>query len=377
MKDNQIYLSEVIDQKNNSFGFIRFFLATLVIFSHCYSLGGFGNEFILENHPVGTYGAFAVDCFFVISGFLITGSYTKCDSFWRFLWHRCLRIFPGFWVCLLVIALVFGPIAYLTERSTLDGYFNLNTQDNYLYFIKSNFFLELKQLNVANLFSKNPYPKVFNGSLWTLIYEFKCYIAVALLGILGFLNKSSRVVYSVFLFLWFTNCLNHAIPGTSAKLIPFLSDTMLLKSALYFFSGSAYFLYSREIAVNNKLFCISLTLLILSFRDNFYVVISPIVLPYLLFWLAYKLPLKKVDKYGDFSYGLYIYAFAVQQMLSLYGINRLGFFVYFILAFFLSFILAVISYFVIEKPCLKLKKIEPWNLIQNFKINLIWNKWQK
>ena len=85
--------------------------ALLVIFSHSLTLGGYRSE-TLWGH--GTLGDYAVDGFFAVSGFLITGSATR-NHVVRYLWQRALRILPGFWVCLLITAIVAGPIAWLSE----------------------------------------------------------------------------------------------------------------------------------------------------------------------------------------------------------------------------------------------------------------------
>ena len=89
-------LANVFDPRRNAFGLFRFALAALVIVSHCYPLGGFGRD-PLEVVTAGrlSLGLFAVAMFFVLSGFLITRSASRTSAI-RFLWHRFLRIFPGY-----------------------------------------------------------------------------------------------------------------------------------------------------------------------------------------------------------------------------------------------------------------------------------------
>ncbi len=113
------YLNDAFNPRKNSLTFLRFFLANLVIFSHCYPLGGFGSESLLGSNKE-SYGSLAVESFFILSGFLITRSYTTSSSIWRFLWHRFLRIFPGFWICLVVTVLIFAPIIYWSENRYYD-----------------------------------------------------------------------------------------------------------------------------------------------------------------------------------------------------------------------------------------------------------------
>src|SRR5580658_74946 len=97
-----------LDLRNNSIGFLRFLFATMVIWSHAYGNGGFGYDPLARLNPNGaTAGFLGVGGFFVLSGFLITRSYETVNSVGRFIWHRFLRIFPGFWVCLVVTAFGF------------------------------------------------------------------------------------------------------------------------------------------------------------------------------------------------------------------------------------------------------------------------------
>jgi peptidoglycan/LPS O-acetylase OafA/YrhL len=78
-------------------------------------------------------------------------------------------------------------------------------------------------------------------------------------------------------------------------------------------------------------------------------------MPYVLFWLAFRLPFQAFDRHGDYSYGIYIYAFPVQQMLSLVGANRWGLGAYFVLSLLGTLPLAALSYHLVEKPCLRWK----------------------
>ncbi|MEH2321614.1 hypothetical protein [Nostoc sp.] len=81
---NTIYLNDAFDPKSNNFGFLRFALASLVVFSHCHPLGGFASAKLFGSPQAQEdYGSFAVTSFFILSGFLITRSYTTTSSVWH------------------------------------------------------------------------------------------------------------------------------------------------------------------------------------------------------------------------------------------------------------------------------------------------------
>ena len=113
-----------LDFRSNSIGFLRFFFAATVVWSHAFPLGGFSEDPLNRlNFNAPTTGFLAVGGFFVLSGFLITRSYETVGSVGRFIWHRFLRIFPAFWVCLMVTAFGLAPLAFAYQHGTLHHYF--------------------------------------------------------------------------------------------------------------------------------------------------------------------------------------------------------------------------------------------------------------
>ena len=111
------------DPTRNAMALLRIVLASLVIVSHAYPLSGRLVD------PIGgvtqareSFGTLAVDCFFALSGYLVTGSYVRLRSPLRYAWHRCLRLFPGFWALLTTTAFVLGPIGWLVLHHSPRGY---------------------------------------------------------------------------------------------------------------------------------------------------------------------------------------------------------------------------------------------------------------
>jgi peptidoglycan/LPS O-acetylase OafA/YrhL len=80
---------------------------------------------------------------------------------------------------------------------------------------------------------------------------------------------------------------------------------------------------------------------------------------YPLLWLGVHLPLQRVGATNDYSYGMYIYAFPIQQLLALWGIYRWGYVPYLLSAVVLTAAAAVASWWLIEKRALRLKAWSP------------------
>src|SRR5271154_4636955 len=104
----------VFEGRRNNLDFVRLFLAILVIFSHSYPLG-LGTEknepFMLATNGQITGGSIAVDCFFILSGFLIAHSFIYSNSLLDYFRKRVFRIYPAFIVAMLFGALLIAPIA--------------------------------------------------------------------------------------------------------------------------------------------------------------------------------------------------------------------------------------------------------------------------
>src|SRR4051812_12712901 len=184
-------LDKAFNPRHNSIGFLRWLMAFAVIFSHAGPLAGFygGKNLGTQWSQEQSFGGVAVGGFFFLSGFLITKSRMGKSSIFRFFWRRVLRIFPAFWLALLVTVLVLAPIAWVHRVGSLGSYFAAKDESPLTYFF-NNMFLSLGQRNIAGLGKQLPYfeqlgSRDWNGSAWTLIYEFSAYILVGLLGLIG------------------------------------------------------------------------------------------------------------------------------------------------------------------------------------------------
>jgi peptidoglycan/LPS O-acetylase OafA/YrhL len=360
---------QAFDPKNNAFGFLRLVLAVLVIFSHCFHLGGFGMDRLaaLTN---GRYaiGSLAVAMFFVLSGFLVCRSASGCSSVPRFLWHRFLRIFPGYWACLVICGCVFAPLMAFIEFGTPASVFSPsgNSAQSFIMNNAGLFHLNdfsiggilfIRPNSIANLLRHNPVPGVFNGSLWSLPYEAACYLAVAALAAAGVLRRVRSILVGLFAGLWCLYAFDCLDPEGFSQSLPYPGMQLVVLLGLFFSAGGLCFLYREKIPHSTAIFVVSLIALGGSLPFRVFGLIAPLAMSYAFLWLAFALPFGRFDKKGDFSYGTYIYAFPVQQGMALIGLHEKGFGFYFVSSLLLTLILAFLSYRLIEAPCLRLKTV--------------------
>ena len=184
-------MKAIFDQRENNIDFVRIVLALLVILSHSYPLT-LGHErsepFMLLSRGQVTGGRIAVDLFFILSGFLISASYERSSSAVSFLRKRVARIYPGIILVSLVTLVLFAPLAHArVEGASLVAKI-LNVAGNTL---------RLAEWKYSGAFASNPAPGVINGSLWSIYYEFWCYIGVLALGLTGLL-RSKKVLAVLF-----------------------------------------------------------------------------------------------------------------------------------------------------------------------------------
>ncbi len=350
--------SSVFDPKCNSIGFLRLFLALAVIYAHASNLGGFQYDLIsrLSGNSYST-GVIAVDGFFALSGYLITASYLRLKSLPRFLWHRILRLFPAYWVCLVIVGIIFAIVLggvpdfeYIRHNLLSPARSGCLMIAGVVFPLALNWAPDLGhfeqkhwlagQSSIPPLLSNNPFPDAINGSLWTLDHEFRCYIIIGLLGLIGLLSRN--IISGLLLLVWVGYLLSfqkHLDPS--------------LRFPAHFLAGAAFYFWRPRL--NQMLALSAFTVAAVALIRGFYPLVSPLTTAYLLLWLAAVLPFHNVGRKRDYSYGLYIYAFPVQQTLSAYGFNKWGFPIYFLLSVAFTFPLAVASWHVIEKPALKWK----------------------
>lgn len=326
----------------NNFDALRLFAAGSVIFSHSFFIAE-GNEMheplILLSGRQSILGLAGVFVFFAISGFLVTQSFEATASAWRYLAKRALRIFPGLIVALVVSAFVLVP---MVTTLPLGEYLSRPEPYRYVFW---NTLLDLRQHELPKtMFVDNPVGLEVNGSLWTLRYEFEMYLMVLVLGVAGLLRLPALLA------LWALGLASIYFPALGV-----LGGWGWMLS--FFVSGMIFYKLRGTRLFDGRLALAALAGLVLTVRFGGFIECFSLFGSYLALWLALtpRLPPLKAARFGDLSYGLYIYGWPSEAAVA-WALGGHGpWWEVFLLGLALAAALAFLSWHLVEAPALRLK----------------------
>jgi peptidoglycan/LPS O-acetylase OafA/YrhL len=319
-----------------------------VIWSHCYPLAGHSADWVFRCSGQIDAGSLAVDGFFILSGFLITQSWSSCARPGVFAAKRLLRIGPALIAALALGALIVGPI---NTSLPLRAYFA--SPETWGHFLGAALH---RHLSLSTVFVGNPVANLVNSPLWSLRYEVLCYALVPAICRPG-LRHSTSVVFAVFagaslVALCSIHSRADALPSIGATLARLIGC---------FSAGMLYYLMRDRVPYSGRAVVFAALIIALALRYGGLTSVLPIAGGYLLLYAGFSpvVPLHDFGRHGDFSYGLYVFAYPIQQTIVRVIGPGLPVIVFFALSFLLTLPLAALSWHFIEAPALSLKPRAP------------------
>lgn len=337
-------LGSVFDSRNNALNACRLALATEVILFHSFPLTG---RVVESKAILQLLFSVGVDGFFALSGFLITASWLRNPDVREYFVARALRILPGYYIVLAITAFVVAPLSVAIQGGSAARLLFSSAPVEYV--LKNSALVQL-QLDVGGTPHDIPYPGIWNASLWSLVFEVMCYIAVAGLGLLGLASR--RWTAPVILIL----------ATIAAIMLPPLTfpglwtiPQLAVRSAIMFSAGALLYQWRDRIPARWSLVAVSVVIVLFSGMLPDYRVLGALPLAYAVVVSGVLIKNKRMNIHTDLSYGVYIYASPTQQLLAVAGLYALNPFVFFGVSAVATLIPAAFSWFLIEKRALALK----------------------
>jgi peptidoglycan/LPS O-acetylase OafA/YrhL len=328
------------DRRRNSLNAIRLLLAVLVVVSHSWAIGGFGPEPSLGGAHLGTWSVLG---FFCISGYLITASRLGSTSA-RFYKARALRILPGFVVCLIVVAAVLAPLSTLG-----DGIWSFSSAVTYVVRNLALYPPGVAQDGIENTLTSVPYIGMWDGSLWTLFWEACCYVlvgvGVSVVPRIGLFRTVTVAFFGVTALCVLSATGLVTLPGIGDRVLPLVAA---------FLAGAVVFLAADRIPVTTVTISVALAWVAVVVGFGMVQALGGLPLAFLLLVIGSRSEASAIGRQRDLSYGFYIYAWPVQQILVLLLDGRGGVLVLIGASLVVTWLLAFLSCILIERPALRL-----------------------
>jgi peptidoglycan/LPS O-acetylase OafA/YrhL len=326
---------------------MRFCLASFVVFWHTVNTT-YGNDFeksVWLSHWRVLVGPI-VPVFFALSGFLVAGSLERCRTVMGFLFLRIIRIFPALIVEIIVSAFLLGPI--LTTYK-ISKYFSDPTFFSYL----ANCVGDVHYL-LPGLFAQNALPFTVNGQLWTVPFELECYIVLCILAFVGITQRKWLFLATVIV-LQILSAYKYFFGADTVDVV--VGGRILV---VCFLVGVLFYNFREFIPYNKWMFliCLCLIVILFSMHRGDYFIAFPIV--YCTVYLGTMNPRRIwLLETGDYSYGIFLYGFPIQQSVVALGLAPLNPWLNLLISYLTVLALAVVSWHLWEKHMLNLRRWRP------------------
>ena len=339
----------------NNFDFLRLLFSTLVLVTHSYALTGLPSHDGLWLFSTGqaVWSALAVHGFFVISGYLILKSLLRSGSLGEYAFKRMLRLFPALWV---VVGVCVVGAFFLSDLSAPTLLHNASARAYLLNLVlRTRYFID-------GVFTNNAYPRALNGSLWTVPYEMLGYLLLMPL----FFVRFQKAVLRVLLLAAFAGLLALQLTGRTELSLPSLIELEsehVINLGLFFAAGSILALFPalvRHERMRPVLAAVSSVALLVTLYLGGYTQAQYLALPVAVITIgASNWPfLSWIRRYGDISYGVYLWGFPVQQ--CLWHFLQPSLVEMMVLSIAITWVLGYASWHLLEKHALGLKlRIRP------------------
>ncbi|PYF08676.1 peptidoglycan/LPS O-acetylase OafA/YrhL [Rhodobacter viridis] len=318
------------------FDYLRLVLASLVIVWHSFSVTGIGYGAVFD--ALGVFGELffpmILGMFFALSGFLVAGSLERCQTLISFMGLRVIRIYPALAMEVLLSAFILGPT--LTQ-SPLGEYFTSPLFFTYLYNILGHIHYKL-----PGLFLDNPVSGIVNSQLWTVPWELGCYLSLAGLVLIGARKWPVIFVAAMVFGAVCFNFIEHVPRGT--------------RLLVAFFGGISIHYYRHKLPWNLSLF---LGVLVIAFAGVLLEQrgLVTLCIPYITIYLGLCNPRRIfVIQGADYSYGMYLYGYVIQQALYQTLPFARDWYTNTILTLIVAAAFAAFSWICVERPALGLRK---------------------
>lgn len=342
-------LAETLERDNNNFDLIRLGAALAVMLGHSFGVQSVRGdmEWMLWFTHRESFGSFAVYSFFLISGLLVSASYEKQSSPIRFICLRALRIWPGAIVCALFIGFFVGPL--FTSLSPSRYFYDPMT----LRWLAHNTSLMGGVGGMLpGVFQHNRLAFLANATVWTLPIELECYVIVLIVGLLGLVGSRRGIVIAMAVvgafFAYFAkNPPAHVTLGGAFV----IQLAYSFYPVPYFLLGMLLYSFRERVLLHWLPVMLSFIAYVVLRDTIFGVVILYPAFAYGVLWIASSRNLRRFTPRHDYSYGIYLYGFVVQQMVAALfpGMNN---YVSLVVAIPVAMCLAALSWHFIERPCL-------------------------
>jgi peptidoglycan/LPS O-acetylase OafA/YrhL len=341
-----ISIQDKLAQSRNrpsGFDYMRLVLSTGVIAQHTVNVS-YGQQAVVALFHTEARAIFGliIPMFFALSGFLVAGSLERNRSLISFLGLRAARLLPALALEIILSALVFGMF-FTTEP--ISKY--VSSAEFHSYFLN---IFGMIHYNLPGVFLGNPDPRVVNLQLWTIPAELKCYLVLAGLGFFGIIGKKSLTIWIAIL----TQITLVVFAIRSGGNISMLAPIPVLVGC--FLVGVCFYRVRSAIPISTTLgllsFIATIVLLLVPYGDW----LLPIPSAYLTIWLGTMNPKRNaILLSGDYSYGLYLYGFPIQQAVATLSWTH-EWWINFVIAYPLAVLMAIFSWWSVERPALSLKK---------------------